>query len=106
MTDKPDAKTVLERPSQIRCTCGHVAYEHGACCFHCDCEATIDKVMKAGYRDALERSEAQYQDLLYQVETKHEGETRHETAKRYIAEAEKRDKGDGVAALAAGEAKP
>lgn len=49
----------------------------------------------------VEALETQYHDLLMSVETKHEGETRHETARRYILEAEKRNRGDGKAALAA-----
>ena len=33
-----------------------------------------------------------YYDLLYAVETKHNGETRHNTALRYIKEAENKTK--------------
>jgi len=53
-----DAKTVLEKPSRIKCACGHIAAEHGACCFVCSCEASMHEVMKVGYRDALAASEA------------------------------------------------
>lgn len=38
----------------------------------------------------LKRVRALYEELLYQVATKHPGESRHETAKRYIRNAENR----------------
>jgi hypothetical protein len=56
-----DAKTVLEKPSRIKCACGHIAAEHGECCFECRCEASMHEVMKVGYRDALKRAEAALQ---------------------------------------------
>lgn len=37
----------------------------------------------------LKRVQVLYQELLYQVATVHPGETRHETAKRYIYNAER-----------------
>ena len=42
-----------------------------------------------------------YYDLLLNVATVHTGESRHETAKRYIVEAEKGRMGDGMATKAA-----
>ena len=36
-----------------------------------------------------------YNELIYAVATKHTGETRHQTALRYIREAETRNMGDG-----------
>lgn len=38
----------------------------------------------------VERLRSLYNELLYAVERKHDGETRHETALRYIREAESR----------------
>ena len=46
---------------------------------------------------ALLRS--QYYELLYQVATKHENETRHETALRYIRERENRTSGPAMMEL-------
>jgi len=74
MTDKPDAKTVLEKPSRIKCTCGHIAAEHGGQgCFECPCEASMHEVMKVGYRDALAASEAEAQVLRARVEALERG---------------------------------
>ena len=42
-----------------------------------------------------ERIEAKYHELLYAVERKFPGETRHQTALRYIKEAEARAKEPG-----------
>jgi hypothetical protein len=61
--EQPDAKTVLEKPSRMKCACGHIAAEHGACCFECPCEASMHEVMKVGYRDALAASEARVEAL-------------------------------------------
>jgi len=44
-------------------------------------------------RREIERLRAQYYELIYAVATKHDGETRHETALRYIQEREKRIEG-------------
>jgi hypothetical protein len=55
---------------------------------------------KALYADALARIEAlekDYHELIYAVATKYEGETRHQTALRYITE---REMGGLTAALA------
>ena len=41
----------------------------------------------------------EYHDLLMAVGTKYDGESRHETARRYILEAERRSMGDGKATL-------
>lgn len=54
-------------------------------------------------RDALREhvvaAEDQYYDLILQVENKHPGETRHETAKRYIQQVEHSgDRADAVQA--------
>jgi len=49
----------------------------------------------ADLRKRLEEAERQYHELLFAVETKHDGETRHETALRYVRQGEY--KGDGVA---------
>lgn len=38
--------------------------------------------------DRIKRLEEEYHDLIMQVERKFDGETRHETAKRYIRNAE------------------
>ena len=43
----------------------------------------------------LERYKNLYNDLLFYVGTKYPGETRHETAKRYIQEKEKGVQGEG-----------
>lgn len=45
----------------------------------------------ARLNDALQQLSAKYDDLLMQVETKHPGESRHDTAKRYIRNAEQQD---------------
>lgn len=45
-------------------------------------------VVYVPYRE-LDRLRSLYNELLYAVERKHDGETRHETALRYIQEAEK-----------------
>jgi|SRR3990167_3801291 len=99
-----DAKTVLERanryweramrrrrPTVYRPTASDLALLELRKC--------IDALAASQAR--VEALETQYHDLLMSVETKHEGETRHETARRYILEAEKRNRGDGKAALAA-----
>lgn len=39
----------------------------------------------------LKKVRKQYDDLIYQVATVHPGESRHETAKRYIRSAEQQD---------------
>jgi hypothetical protein len=52
-----------------------------------------------------ERAEAAHMDLVMQVARKFPGETRHETAKRYILEREATGAGSDYAALA-GEVKP
>lgn len=44
----------------------------------------------ARLRIELEQVRVQYYELLYEVATKHPGETRHETARRYIRQAEQR----------------
>ena len=44
------------------------------------------------YRE-VSRLRDQYHELLYAVATKHDGETRHETALRYICEREERTEG-------------
>lgn len=46
-------------------------------------------------RDALSKK---YYELLYSVEIKHPNETRHETALRYIREAERHDCNDALEA--------
>jgi len=46
-------------------------------------------------QDRAEAAEAKYNELLLSVETKHENESRHETALRYIQEAERRG-GEGA----------
>jgi hypothetical protein len=48
-----EPREVLDHPSQIVCACGHIAGEHGAVCFECDCDLTIETVMRLGYRAAL-----------------------------------------------------
>jgi len=105
--DKPDAKTL----TNARCYYEREIRNRPATVY----EPTARDLMLAELKkciDALadapatlqarvEALETQYHDLLMSVETKHEGETRHETARRYILEAEKRNRGDGKAALAA-----
>jgi hypothetical protein len=44
----------------------------------------------ASMLERLEGVEQKYNELLYAVATKHPGETRHETALRYIRERERR----------------
>lgn len=52
-----------------------------------------------GLRERLAAAEDQYYDLILQVENKHPGETRHETAKRYIQQVEHSgDRADAVQA--------
>lgn len=41
-------------------------------------------------RENLAKADSQYYDLIYQVGIKYPNETRHETAKRYIRDAENR----------------
>ena len=48
-------------------------------------------------RERVEELEEQYGDLLLTVVTKHEDETRHETARRYIFEAENRPAREALA---------
>jgi hypothetical protein len=48
---------------------------------------------------ALSELEAKYQELLGAVESKHEGETRHQTALRYITERETRNAEAGQVSL-------
>jgi hypothetical protein len=45
------------------------------------------------FRKRLEAAETNYNELLFAVENKHEGESRHETALRYIRETESRCSG-------------
>lgn len=40
-----------------------------------------------------QRAQQQYDELIYEVGAKHKGETRHETARRYIRERENRIEG-------------
>jgi hypothetical protein len=47
----------------------------------------------------IEALEEDYHELIYAVATKCEGETRHQTALRYIIEREAHGMGDGQAAL-------
>jgi hypothetical protein len=56
--------------------------------------------------DANAALREQYNQLIHAVETKHEGESRHETALRYIREAEYKAVAAAVAALASQEVKP
>ena len=44
--------------------------------------------LAAKLEDAAEVDAARYHELLYAVQHKHSGETRHETALRYIQQAE------------------
>ena len=63
----------------------------------------VHKWLEAELADLLKA----YDELIYAVATKHEGETRHQTALRYIREAESRPSGGpSVAALTAGEETP
>ena len=48
-------------------------------------------------REQVDELEEQYGDLLLTVVTKHEDETRHETARRYIFEAENRPAREALA---------
>ena len=54
-----------------------------------------DEALLSAIEDAVEVNSEVYQELLYAVETKCPGETRHETALRYIKEGQNR--GSGVA---------
>ena len=69
MTEPIDAKAVLLLPSRIKCSCGHIAAEHGACCFECPCEASMHEVMKVGYRDALAETQQRLEALTASAET-------------------------------------
>lgn len=51
--------------------------------------------------DASEAVQDKYHELLYAVSRKHPGESRHETALRYIRQAESQDHGPARAAIAA-----
>jgi len=57
-----------------------------------DCDAKAVRYIRADIveaeRDALREK---YYDLLYQVQTKHPDESRHETAKRYIHQSQCRE---------------
>ena len=50
------------------------------------CLEAADEIDRMNGHDKKLRKK--YNDLIYQVETKHPGESRHETAKRYIHEHE------------------
>jgi hypothetical protein len=50
-------------------------------------------------RTRIETLEKDYHELIYAVATKCEGETRHQTALRYIIEREAHGMGDGQPAL-------
>lgn len=51
------------------------------------CDLTTNNILDI--RLMYEELSRKYQELLYQVSIKHPGETRHETALRYIRQAEK-----------------
>lgn len=51
-------------------------------------KATIRTVFPPFIKEIQDRTNIDYRELLMAVESKHEGETRHETALRYIREAE------------------
>ena len=51
-------------------------------------------------RERVEEVEEKYQELIMAVDKKYEGETRHETALKYIRRAEKKDYGEaGLSSL-------
>ena len=54
---------------------------------------TMDKLFLelSQFVSARTNTELKYQELIFHVETKHPGETRHETALRYIKQAENRN---------------
>lgn len=45
----------------------------------------------AGMKDAEYMDSLKYYELIYNVQSKHHGETRHQTALRYIRQAERND---------------
>jgi hypothetical protein len=61
-----------------------------SCSFYCD-RPTCIKAQRDQLRDDIEarKWEGLYADLLMQVGNKHPGETRHQTALRYLKAAEK-----------------
>lgn len=71
-------------------------YTNMKCCKYClgvnraglELQHIREFSLRAREADAIRKS---YNELLYAVETKHDGETRHETALRYIKETESRD---------------
>lgn len=48
----------------------------------------INDAYNRGKQDATNEYQSRYQELIFAVETKHKGETRHQTALRYIRERE------------------
>lgn len=74
------------------------AFRYGAQCCVTDIRAAADKL--PGTREDKRDFEALYMDLLMQVGNKCPGESRHDTAKRYILRAE--DSDDNTAKCAAG----
>ncbi len=52
------------------------------------CHPEFALCVACGKDNLIRQLQDKYHDLLYQVARKHPGESRHETAKRYIQEAE------------------
>lgn len=50
----------------------------------------LPKLLDQAYTKGREEAESKYSELIYAVETKHPGQTRHETALMYIRNAERR----------------
>ena len=53
----------------------------------CD-DKTLQGAVESFIENILEQERNKYQELIYAVESKHQGETRHQTALRYIFQAE------------------
>ncbi len=68
------------------CNEGLDAELRNAACFGCG-----EKPCTCADQSQSRDYEALYYELLFQVQNKYQGETRHETAKRYIMEREKPD---------------
>jgi len=68
---------------------GSPYHDVDAGCRHCNARLTEEEVnARLNGWEAVKAREEAYQELIYAVETKHESETRHQTALRYIREAE------------------